>query len=96
MKPNFRQLKLGYASATEEGTKSPELLLEGYLNVSGFFEEARDGDKFLFLGNKGSGKTALAEHLRLTAEKESNLFVKTIFREAKIMIRNTLLLGHGF
>ena len=33
------------------------------------------GRRFLFLGYKGSGKSALAEHLRLSAESDSQVFV---------------------
>ena len=35
------------------------------------------GRPFVFLGYKGSGKTAIAERARLLAEDEPNLFVTT-------------------
>ena len=40
-------------------------------------QEAKAGRRFLFLGYKGSGKSALAEHLRLSSEQDSELFVTT-------------------
>jgi hypothetical protein len=41
-------------------------------------KEARDGKRWLFLGYKGSGKSALGEHLRLVAEDEPEMFVSLI------------------
>lgn len=77
----FRDLKFGLASATQESARQPELLLDGFLDNEGIIEKARNGDRYLFLGPKGSGKTAIGEHLRLLAESDSNLFVQNIFIE---------------
>ncbi|NBB81197.1 MAG: hypothetical protein GVY36_17460 [Verrucomicrobia bacterium] len=75
----FADIDFGYASAEQEGARNPTLLLEGFLDHDRIIPEARSGHKFLFLGNKGSGKSAIAEHLRLLQSQESHLFVQTIY-----------------
>ena len=44
----------------------------------GLVDEARSGQRFLFLGYKGSGKSALGEHLRLLSNSDPHLFVHLI------------------
>lgn len=79
MTTQYCELKLGYASAEEEGVSDPELLLQGYFDLNGLINEAKLGRKFLFLGYKGSGKSAISEHLRLSAIGDSQQFVTTTF-----------------
>ena len=62
---DFKAINFGKADAHTEGESYPELLSEGYLNVSSVAEKALDSSVFLFLGYKGSGKSSLSEHLRL-------------------------------
>lgn len=75
----FEKLRFGWASAEEEGASEPDLLLDGFLDVDGIIEEARNGHKFLFMGYKGSGKSAISEHMRLTAQSNPQQFVTTAF-----------------
>lgn len=75
----FHEIKFGYASAEEESTEAPQLLLGGYLNLENIIKEAQEGASFLFLGYKGSGKSAINEHLRLVSENEPGLFVTSTF-----------------
>ena len=75
----FSDLDLGCATAEEEGTRNPALLLDGYLDLREVDQEVLRGPRFLFLGYKGSGKSAIGEHLRLASERNSNLFVKQLF-----------------
>jgi hypothetical protein len=75
----YTDLKLGYASAEEESTEEPQLLLGGFLNFANSVKEALEGSLFLFLGYKGSGKSAINEHLRLVSENEPGLFVTSTF-----------------
>ena len=75
----FSDLKLGFASAEEESVSEPALLIDGYFDLNGIIKEVRYGSKFLILGYKGSGKSAISEHLKLTAQQESQLFVNTVF-----------------
>lgn len=59
-KRTLKNIVFGKASAEREGAEYPDLLTKGYLNPFDVIREARDGAKFLFLGYKGSGKSALA------------------------------------
>lgn len=78
MVAKFNELNFGFASAELEGASNPELLLDGYFNLHNIIKEAHLGSKFLFLGYKGSGKSAISEHLRLIANRDENLFVRSI------------------
>ena len=71
----FKDIQFGFASAEKEGADAPDLLLDGFFDVTNISDEALWGSAFLFLGYKGSGKTALAEHARLLAERRPDLFV---------------------
>ncbi len=86
---SFREIKFGDASAETESARSPFLLREGYLNINYMVEEALDGSRFLFLGSKGSGKTALAEHIKLVSQNNpclfSRLYVLTDFPYARFV-----------
>lgn len=62
---DFKAINFGRADAHTEGESYPELLSNGYLNISSVAEKALNGNIFLFLGYKGSGKSSLSEHLRL-------------------------------
>jgi hypothetical protein len=75
--PHFGAIEFGFASAEKEGAEAPDLLLHGFLDDGALSDTALSGSPFLFLGYKGSGKTALAEHARLLAEKQPDLFVTT-------------------
>lgn len=91
----FSDLKLGYASAEEEGSSSPVLLLDGYLDIGDMTKEARLGTKYLWLGYKGSGKSAFGEHLRLTSQAYSHEFTEVCrlgdfpYKNFKSIIRGT-------
>jgi hypothetical protein len=73
--PGFAGIRFGFMSAEKEGAEAPELLLDGFFDEGHLTETALSGSPFLFLGYKGSGKTALAEHARLLAESAPGLFV---------------------
>ena len=73
--PGFGEIQFGFASAEKEGAEAPDLLLSGFLDDSHLSDTALSGSPFVFLGYKGSGKTALAEHARLVAEATPDLFV---------------------
>jgi hypothetical protein len=70
-------IQFGFAAAEKEGAEAPNLLLDGFLDAAHLSDAALSGSPFLFLGYKGSGKTALAEHARLLAEQRPDLFVTT-------------------
>jgi hypothetical protein len=76
VKKRLKDLSFGFASADCEASHEPELLLSGFLDPFGLVDEAKCGRKFLFLGYKGSGKSALGEHLLLLSKSDPHLFVK--------------------
>lgn len=63
--PIFAKLHFGHIDASQEAVEQPELLLEGYYD----YREAAYGvatrSKWLILGPKGSGKSAVLENIRL-------------------------------
>ncbi len=63
---NFREIKFGKTDAQIESLEYPQLLVDGYFNTTNIVERATDKTTFLFLGYKGSGKSALSEHLKLS------------------------------
>ncbi len=72
----LRDFDFGSASAGTEATQRPELLEQGFLDHQGMEEEAINGTRFLFLGYKGSGKSALGERLVLLSRANPMLFVR--------------------
>ncbi len=66
-KYDFREIQFGYTDAQTEGQECPNLMTEGYVDIEDVVSKALFSTIFLFLGYKGSGKSALSEHLRLSA-----------------------------
>lgn len=75
---DYRKIRFGFASAEQEGAQAPELLLEGYLDFRSVTDEAESGSKFLFLGYKGSGKSAIGERLRLIGANDPMRFYQNL------------------
>lgn len=74
----LKDFDFGYASASAEASNKPSLLLQGFIDRESIIDKAISAREFLFLGYKGSGKSALGEHLRLLATDNPQLFVKFI------------------
>jgi hypothetical protein len=74
--PAFSDLRLGKTSAERESQEWPELLISGFFDPYGFARAAKKEGPFIFLGYKGSGKSAIGEHLRLTAMNDPTTFVR--------------------
>lgn len=62
---DFRKINFGLSDAQSERMDYPNLLKDGYLNISQVIETVNNPRYFLFLGYKGSGKSSLSEHLKL-------------------------------
>jgi hypothetical protein len=75
----FKTIEFGYASAEKESARSPDLLINGYVDFEDAYKKAVDGDEYLFLGYKGSGKTAIGKRLQLETVRNHNLFCKLVF-----------------
>lgn len=71
----FADIEFGFADAEKESAENPELLLHAFLDDSHLVAKALEGSPFLFLGYKGSGKTALAERANLLQASRPQLFV---------------------
>ncbi|MBR1794639.1 MAG: hypothetical protein IJ755_04995 [Bacteroidales bacterium] len=65
---DYRKIVFGKTDAREESAEYPDLLMNGYFPVDNISEQVLKTDKFIILGNKGSGKTALSEYLKLTSD----------------------------
>jgi hypothetical protein len=74
-KGTLKSIVFGKASAERESVENPDLLTKGYLDPFNLIHEAKNAGTFLFLGYKGSGKSAIGEHLKLTAASDSQFFV---------------------
>ena len=77
-RPPFKSLRFGKTSAEKESIEWPDLLTRGYFDPYGFARAAKERGPFLFLGYKGSGKSAIGEHLRLTAADDPQAFVRYV------------------
>lgn len=75
---DFNSLRFGYASAENERVNDPELLLKGYYDYRGLVEEALNGDRYLFLGYKGSGKSAIGQKLSVEYADDPMVFVDNL------------------
>ena len=72
----FKDIKFGYISAEDEFTYSPELIIDGFLDEYGYIDELLDTEKFLVLGPKGSGKSAIGSKLELISKENKDIFTK--------------------
>ena len=76
--PNFREIAFGYTSAEAERSHDPGLLVEGYVDLRDASEKAIHDHRYLFLGHKGSGKSAIAERMELILAENPNAFVRLV------------------
>jgi energy-coupling factor transporter ATP-binding protein EcfA2 len=63
----FKNIEFGEMSAEEEADKNENLIIEAFYHFKESYEKIYNGDHFLVLGNKGSGKSIIGEHLKATA-----------------------------
>lgn len=68
-------IKFGYASAAAESVRDPGLVLEGFYDFKNVVSSILTGSEYLILGNKGSGKSSIGEHLVQRADSDPTLFV---------------------
>ena len=71
----FADIEFGFADAEKESAENPDLLLNAYLDESHLVDKALKGGPFLFLGYKGSGKTAIAERANLLQANDPQMLV---------------------
>jgi len=69
---SFKKIEFGMAAAEKEKSNSSHLLIEGFLDAYGYIDEIIEGNKFLILGPKGSGKSAIGSKLELLSREMGN------------------------
>ena len=70
---DFKAINFGKAEASNES----DLLIDGFLDEKGYIPKIISGNKFIIIGQKGSGKTAIATKLQLLSDREGQ-FVASI------------------
>ncbi|WP_395517199.1 P-loop ATPase, Sll1717 family [Pseudorhizobium flavum] len=73
--------------SSRDRTEAPSLLREGYFDEQGLTKSALEGPTFLYLGNKGAGKSALVNHLDLELQNRYNSF-STIYQLEDFSFQN--------
>ncbi|VFR77640.1 hypothetical protein RAN3_0507 [plant metagenome] len=75
---DFLRINFGYASAQQEGSRAPDLLIDGYFDLHKISENSFKSANFLVLGYKGAGKSAVSERLKLLHQNDSDVFLTNI------------------
>lgn len=92
----FGEIEFGYRSADAERRNNPDLLDKGFFNKDDSVNSLLAGQDYIVLGYKGSGKSAIAEHLDILAKENPDLFVEVAqlsefpFEEVPLLVP-----GHG-
>jgi hypothetical protein len=64
---NYTDINFGLARAELEAARYPQLLTQGFLDNRKAAQELVEGHRFLVLGHKGSGKSAIGEKIRMSS-----------------------------
>jgi hypothetical protein len=72
-KPKFADLYFGMADSRNEAAENPAEFVRSYVDLNGAVQSVTFGSKFLVLGPKGTGKSALAWYLALTEGANGHL-----------------------
>jgi len=75
---DFKKIAFGFVSAEFERAKDPGLILEGQIDYKSSIEEALEGQKYLFLGYKGTGKSSLGEKINLILSDRFDKFPRLV------------------
>ncbi|AYK14160.1 MAG: hypothetical protein WBI12_00070 [Methanosarcina flavescens] len=76
---SFKEIKFGFAAAEKEKSDSPQLLMQGFFDAYGYISEIIGMNKFLILGPKGSGKSAIGARLELLSDSNKMFFTKQYY-----------------
>ena len=77
----FKEIEFGMAAAENERSSKPHLLTEGFLDAYGYVNAVLNENKFLILGPKGSGKSAIGSKLELESVNDNRLYAQTYYLE---------------
>lgn len=75
---SLSDLDFGFADAETESSEAPALLLAGFFDENGWADRLRMDMHCLVLGSKGAGKTALAEHIRLSGAESGDYYAASV------------------
>lgn len=78
---DFRNIQFGKSAAEAEISASPQLLISGFFDAFGYIDEINKTNKFLVLGPKGSGKSAIGLKLELNSRERNDVFIKQYLLE---------------
>jgi len=70
-KLDFKTIDFGKADAMNE----KDLLVDGFLDTEGYIDKILNKDKYFVIGQKGSGKSAIASKLKIISEQEGTIAV---------------------
>jgi len=70
------EINFGDIDANDESLRYPQIFADYFLNDKEFVEELTSKFKFLVLGRKGTGKTALGRFIEVKSKKDPTTFVK--------------------
>lgn len=73
----FEKINFKYTDATEEKAYAPEIIEECYVDLEKILERINEPSKFIVLGTKGAGKSALCSKLQISSGPQWNKFVAT-------------------
>jgi hypothetical protein len=73
----FGKINFKYTDATEEKVYAPEIIEDCFVDLENILERINEPSKFIVLGTKGSGKSALASKLQISSGYRWNKFVST-------------------
>lgn len=73
MRPKYRDLYFGRSDSRNEYTTQPEEFRRSFVDLKNIVEDLVAGNKFLVLGPKGTGKSAIAWYIHATDEAGKHL-----------------------
>jgi len=73
MQPSYRDLYFGMSDSRNEAVEDPDAFVRSYVDLNNATGAVISGSKFLVLGPKGTGKSALAWYLQASAAPTSHL-----------------------
>ncbi len=72
-RPRYRDLYFGMSDSRNEVTSNREGFVRSYVDLNAASTVVREGQKFLILGPKGTGKSALAWYLEASEGQGTHL-----------------------
>lgn len=73
----FKDINFRYTDAQEERQYAPELIDKAFVDLENILEEIDRPEKYLVIGPKGAGKSALSSKLQINSRSAWDLFVAT-------------------